>query len=124
MMAAEHDGNCVPGSTEPSRHWYLWLTAISAGGLAIRVAYVLIAKRHAGLPFNDASYYHYQADLIAEGKGWFINPDTYFYFHNQIVPAAEHPPLWTLVLAVAAFVGCKSYLSQLFCACVVGSGAV
>jgi len=123
-MAAVQDGNRVPGGAESPRHWYLWLTAISAGGLAVRVAYVLIAKRHAGLPFNDALYYHYQADLLAEGKGWFINPVSYLDFHHQIVPAAEHPPLWTLVLAVAAFVGCKSYLSQLFCACVVGSVAV
>jgi 4-amino-4-deoxy-L-arabinose transferase-like glycosyltransferase len=121
-MAASDVENAGSARTSPHR-WYLWASAISLGALAIRVGYVLISKRHSGVPFNDAFYFHYQANLLAEGKGWFIDPVSYL-FHHRIVQAADHPPLWTLVLALAAFVGLKSYLSQLLWACVVGTGAV
>jgi 4-amino-4-deoxy-L-arabinose transferase-like glycosyltransferase len=123
MAAAEVE---KPGSvwTSSPRRWYLWASAISVGGLGIRVGYVLISKRRSGVPFNDAFYFHYQANLLVEGKGWFIDPGSYLYLHHRIAQAADHPPLWTLVLAAAAFVGLKSYLSQLLWACVVGTGTV
>ncbi len=107
------------------RHWYWWLTALSAVGLAVRVLYVVVAKDHVHVPFNDSFYFHYQANLLVQGKGWFINPFAYFFVdHHLVVQAADHPPLWTLVLAIPAAVGIQGYVSQLFWGCVVGSGAV
>ena len=110
-------------SGAPDRHWYGWLTVISLGGLLVNVTYVLVSKRHS-LPAGDAFYYHYQANLIVQGKGWFIDPAVYLLKHHPIVPAAEHAPLWTVALALADALGLRSYLAQLLWACLVGAGAV
>ncbi len=106
------------------RRWYRWLTAVSLVGLAIRVTYVAVAKYHVHVPFNDSFYFHYQANLLVQGKGWFINPFAYFFGGHQAVQAADHPPLWTLVLAIPSAVGIQGYVSHLFWACLVGTGAV
>jgi hypothetical protein len=100
-----------------------WFWAAGALGLAIRLGYVFAYKQHAQAA-GDAFYYHYQADLLVQGK-WFVNPARYLLGPHQVLPAADHPPLWTLVLAAAAAVGVKGYLGQLIWACVVGAaGAV
>jgi len=104
-----------------SRRWHLQLIAISLVGLALRIGYVLLYRRHAA-PTGDAFFYHYQANLLVSGK-WFINPYQYFYFRHA-VPAADHPPLWTLVLALASLVGVKSFFGQILWSCLVGSVAV
>ncbi len=100
----------------------MWLTLISVGGLAVSSTYVFLTNLHS-VPVGDGLYYHYQADLLAEGKGWFIAPWKYLWTH-KVVQSAQHPPLWTLVLAAAAFIGLKSYVAQLFWACLVGGFAV
>lgn len=100
-----------------------WLLAAGALGLAVRLGYVLAYKRHAQ-PAGDAFYYHFQAELLAQGK-WFVNPAGYLFGTHQLLPAADHPPLWTLVLAVASAAGVHSFLGQLIWGCVVGAaGAV
>ncbi len=86
--------------------------------------YVFVSNPHGKVPFNDAFYYHYQAKLIVEGKGWFIQPFDYYFRHGQVSQSAAHPPLWTIVLALATLAGLRSYLSQLVLACVIGAGAV
>ena len=124
-MITEHDFGLPDGPhSELSARWLVALTGVSILGLAIRVVYVLVSKYHAHIPFNDSFYFHYQANLLVEGTGWFINPSTYFFEHHQLVQAADHPPMWTLVLAGAAAIGLKGYVSQLFWGCVVGAGAV
>jgi 4-amino-4-deoxy-L-arabinose transferase-like glycosyltransferase len=116
------DVSSVEGERRPSpRRWHLQLIAISLVGLALRVGYVYLYRRHAP-PTGDAFFYHYQANLLVSGK-WFINPYQYFYFRH-VVPAADHPPLWTLVLALASLVGIKSFFAQILWSCVVGSVAV
>jgi len=90
-------------------------------GLALRIGYVYLYRRHAP-PTGDAFFYHYQANLLVSGK-WFINPYQYLYFRHA-VPAADHPPLWTLVLALASVVGIKSFFAQILWSCVIGSVAV
>jgi len=119
LRKAEDDGATT--HRQPTR-WYWWLATVSLVGLGVRVAYVLLSERHA-VPDGDAFYFHLQANLIANGTGWFVDPLTYAHSH-RIVPGADHPPLWTLVLAVASVVGAKSYLSQLLWACVVGTAGV
>lgn len=104
------------------RRWYVWLALVSFVGLCIRVVYVLVSKRQA-VPGGDAFYFHLQANLLVNGKGWFIDPWAYIH-HHQVVESAYHPPLWSLVLAAPSAIGAKSYLSQLLWACVVGTAAV
>lgn len=102
--------------------WQIKLVTVTFVGLCIRVAYVLIDKRHV-LPSGDSFYFHLQANLIVDGAGWFLDPWAYIH-HHQIVQSAYHPPLWTLVLAAPSALGAKSYLSQLLWSCVVGAAAV
>jgi 4-amino-4-deoxy-L-arabinose transferase-like glycosyltransferase len=101
--------------------WPLSMLLITVLALAVRLGYAFIYRRQAQ-PTGDAYYYHYQANLLASGKG-FINPDTY-YFVGRTVAAADHPPLWTLVLALAALTGLKSFFSQILWSCVIGALSV
>ena len=104
-----------------TRRWHFRLIAISLVGLGLRIGYVYLYRRHAA-PTGDAFFYHYQANLLVAGK-WFINPYQYFYFKHA-APAADHPPLWTLVLALASLVGIKSFFAQILWSCMIGSVAV
>ena len=40
---------------------------------------------------------------------------------SQVVPGATHPPLWTLVLALAAVLGSTTFFGQLLWSCVIGA---
>ena len=57
-------------------------------GLALRVGYVFAYRRHI-TPTGDAFYFHYQADLLASGKG-FIDPYSLFWAADG--RARRHPP--------------------------------
>jgi 4-amino-4-deoxy-L-arabinose transferase-like glycosyltransferase len=126
-------GDEIPSASEqPSREaadgpvrgrwkWHVGLLVIALVGLGLRIGYVYLYRHHAS-PTGDAYFYHYQANLLVSGK-WFINPYDFGYFGTS-VPAADHPPLWTLVLALASALGIKSFFGQILWSCVVGSIAV
>jgi 4-amino-4-deoxy-L-arabinose transferase-like glycosyltransferase len=103
------------------RQWYLRLTLLSIAGAVAPVVWILQRKRHA-VPSGDAVYFHSQASLIANGAGWFISP--FASLNHVIVPSAQHPPLWVLVLSFADTIGITSFSSQLLATCVIGAGAV
>jgi 4-amino-4-deoxy-L-arabinose transferase-like glycosyltransferase len=95
------------------------LAAIALLGLAVRVAYVLIARD--GVQFSGDSYfYHRGATLLAEGHG-FIEP---FFYPKHIVQAAEHPPLYLVYLAVPSLFGWTSTLTHLLWSCVLGTATI
>jgi 4-amino-4-deoxy-L-arabinose transferase-like glycosyltransferase len=110
----------VPRS-ESFRPRHVWLALIALGGLGVRIGYVFLYRRHA-VPSGDAFFYHYQANLLVAGKG-FINPYSYLFFHHS-VPSADHPPLWTLVLAVGSLLGLKSFFAQILWGCLIGALAI
>ncbi|MEA2365038.1 MAG: hypothetical protein QOI32_550 [Thermoleophilaceae bacterium] len=96
------------------------LAAIAAAGLAVRVAYtLLIAKDTSGI--GDFFFYHGQANLLAEGKG-FIHP--LFYLDGLTAPSAEHPPLWPLVLSVTSLLGGTGFEAHRLTGCVLGALAI
>src|SRR5579863_5927842 len=65
-------------STRPrAGAWWTPLLVTVALGLALRVGYVFLYRHHVRLT-GDAFYYHYQANLLASGKG-FINPYSLYY---------------------------------------------
>jgi peptidoglycan/LPS O-acetylase OafA/YrhL len=113
----------APEAQPDSRHgssWALGITLIAVGGLAIRVAYVLWTPHlHLG---GDAAYYHYQANLLANGHG-FAEPFTYLGT-KRIVPSAYHPPLWTLYLSAFSVVGLKSWLTHRLAGCLLGTASI
>lgn len=95
----------------------LRLAAIAAAGLAVRVAYtLLIAKDTSGI--GDFFFYHGQANLLAEGKG-FVHP--LFYVEGIVAPSAEHPPLWPMVLSVTSWLGGTGFEAHRVTGCVLGT---
>jgi 4-amino-4-deoxy-L-arabinose transferase-like glycosyltransferase len=97
------------------------LSVIVAVGLAIRLVYALaLAPDPAFL--SDANYFHLLANLVADGHG-FIHP---FSLTTEGLhrPTAEHPPLYTLVLAVPSALGATSYDAHRVVSCLLGTGTV
>jgi 4-amino-4-deoxy-L-arabinose transferase-like glycosyltransferase len=104
----------------PKRFW-IGLALITAAALAWRVGYVLWNVDRIALG-GDASYYHYQANDIADGR-WFIDPFQYRYW-GRITPSAGHPPAYLLYLAgVSTFSG-ASELTLRLASTLLGAGAI
>jgi 4-amino-4-deoxy-L-arabinose transferase-like glycosyltransferase len=101
--------------------WRGRVALVVVGGLALRIGYVFAYRRHI-TPTGDAFYFHYQADLLASGKG-FIDPYSLFWA-QRVVPGATHPPLWTLVVALAAALGSTTFFAQLLWSCAIGAVSV
>ena len=104
----------------PDWRWWAWVAAITVAGLIVRLVYVWVSRRGVELE-GDPVYYHQGANLLAEGKG-FINP-----FQHQLgneVQAADHPPLYTVYLALFSFVCIKSVTGHLVASCLLGAAAI
>lgn len=105
----------------PSHRWFAWaLLAVAAGGLALRVAYVLLERRDIDFG-GDARFYHESANLLAEGKG-FISP--FARDAGRVVESAEHPPLYLVFLAVPSALRLTSTLSHLLWSCALGAATI
>lgn len=91
------------------RGWRLWLGAIAAVGLLIRLVYVF-AFKGSSAPVGDGGYYHHAANLLADGHG-FIQPDL-LALMKGVHPAADHPPGYIVALAVPSAVGLHSVFSH------------
>jgi hypothetical protein len=92
------------------------LAAIAAGGLAVRLVYVLVLTPHLrGL--GDATYYHELANRLADGAG-FVDPG------NGTTPTALHPPLFPLLLALPSSLGLDSYTAHRVVVCLVGTATI
>jgi 4-amino-4-deoxy-L-arabinose transferase-like glycosyltransferase len=80
-------------------------------GLVVRVMFVR-AFASPDLHFDDGLWYHTQANLLADGKG-FIDPLAYV-FQGRVRESAGHPPLWVLVLGSVSWLGGTStYVHQI-----------
>lgn len=110
----------TPAETVVSRLAEVWRAAsfrarlgvIAAGALAVRFAYVLIAKRNQTLEPGevfpgDQFYYALAGDALADGKG-FVVPWHHVLIAEGLAPAgsaaahaADHPPLTALAAALA-----------------------
>lgn len=115
----------MPGRLQaatPNPRWFRpALALVVVGALAVRVVYVF-AYRRDFTPGGDAFFYHAGANLLAEGKG-FIQPQFYVRYGLHR-PAAEHPPLYLIFLAIPSVLGMKSVLVHLLWSCVLGTGTV
>ena len=101
-----------------------WVAGVSAVGLAIRLIYAFVVKSGAPLQ-GDALYYHGQARLNLEGH-WFANPFVTTARHHSaaLVPSAQHPPLFTLLLTAGDAVGLGTLRAQLVLVCLVGTATI
>ncbi|WP_426571047.1 ArnT family glycosyltransferase [Aquihabitans sp. McL0605] len=82
-----------------------WVLAATVLGAVVRIAW-LINQWNNPIGFEDAFFYHHQANLLADGHG-FISPFP-FLSSGIASPAAEHPPLYSLYLSVFSFLGATS----------------
>lgn len=87
------------------------LALIAAAGGALRVLYLLTIARHV-TGFGDWHFYHWQAGLIADGRGWL---EPYRLMESgKALPSAGHPPLYPLALAGVSLLGGDSELAHRF----------
>ncbi|MDQ6783753.1 MAG: glycosyltransferase family 39 protein [Actinomycetota bacterium] len=94
---------------------------ICVTALLLRVGYVF-GLEHPTTIGGDAYVYHFGAQLLVHGKG-FIDP----YAHNivgQVHQTAQHPPLYTLALAVPSALGLGTFLDHQLWSCVIGTATV
>ena len=106
----------------PSARWFrVGLAAIAVLALAIRVGYVL-GWHHPERIGGDAFYYHFGANLLADGKG-FLNPFRLIYDHIH-TPGANHPPLYLMALSIGSVVGLDSYFDHQLLSCLMGTATV
>ncbi|MCW2548450.1 MAG: hypothetical protein JWN96_2910, partial [Mycobacterium sp.] len=90
-------------------------------GLTVRLGYVFIYQYHVPIG-GDSFYYHYGANLLADGKG-FIQPYDY-YQRGWTVQAAEHPPLYIAVLGLESWIGLHTYLDHQILSCLIGTATI
>jgi hypothetical protein len=102
-----------------TRAFWLGLTAIASGGLALRLWYGFTVP---GALDGDSNYYHLQANLFADGR-WFIEPFRAL-FDGQSVTSARHPPLWSLVLSTGSALGFRSIDAHRVVGCLIGTATV
>ena len=98
-----------------------WLLGATLLGAIVRVAW-LANRWNDPIGFEDAFFYHHQANLLADGQG-FVSP---FPLLSSGIswPAAEHPPLFSLYLAVWSFLGATSVGWHQLATTVLGIGTV
>ena len=121
-------------STRRRRRFLLGLCAIAVVGLGVRVGYLATEEWDDPLE-GDAFFYHHEANLLAEGKGY-IDP---FRYEQGLrgsfdatradgstvtvgvdispgveQPTAAHPPAWPVVLAGFSAIGLDSPLAHKF----------
>jgi 4-amino-4-deoxy-L-arabinose transferase-like glycosyltransferase len=93
----------------PKRGFALRLAGLAAAGVGLRALYLFTVGRDVN-GAGDWHFYHWQANLIAEGRG-FIEPFK-FLFDHHVSPSAGHPPLYPLALASVSKLGGTGELSH------------
>lgn len=93
----------------PTRAFALRLAGLAAAGVALRALYLFTVGRHV-TGIGDWHFYHWQANLIADGHG-FVEPYKWTFEHRAS-PSAGHPPLYPLALSVVSLLGGTSELSH------------
>ena len=105
-----------------SRRFALWLLAATLVGLAVRFVYIFGFKWNQGIG-GDAAYYHYQANALAQGLG-FVDPWSWAVRKTGTFPGAEHPPLYTMFLAIPSSLGFDTFRQHVIAGGLLGSFTV
>jgi 4-amino-4-deoxy-L-arabinose transferase-like glycosyltransferase len=93
------------------------LVMVLALATAVRVAFIF-GFHHDFALTSDAWVYHHEARFVANGRG-FVSPVSWF-FEQKVKPAADHPPLYIVLLAITYVLGVRSHLAQLALNGVIG----
>ncbi|MBD0281647.1 MAG: glycosyltransferase family 39 protein [Thermoleophilaceae bacterium] len=111
-----------PARLASRRGFWPPLLAIVAAGVVIRVLYTLVEAPWPPPGLDDQFYFSALPKLLAEGHG-FVAPFR-FAFRDEIVRTAEHPPLYSVVLAGPAKLGLTSPDAQRLAGAAFGAGTV
>ncbi len=97
-----------------------WTTTAAAAivGVALRMAYVLGAVRDRIVLDGDSRTYHWLADGLANGRGYIRASD--YVFHGEVIPTAEFPPAYPMLLAVLDLVGIDAPIGQRLVGTLIG----
>lgn len=96
------------------------LGIITAIGIVVRFAYVYARRDHA--LWGDAFVYHHGANLLVHGHGFIVPLQYLLYGHS--VQAADHPPLFTLFLALPSSLGLDTPLTHMVWSALLGCTTV
>lgn len=99
--------------------WVAMVVIVAVGG-GIRLWHLFNTKWDTPIA-GDAKYYHEQANLLAEGKGYI---DPFAYAEGVTRPSAVHPPLYPTVLAGFSAVGLDTQNQHRLITVVMGTGAI
>ena len=97
------------------------LAVIAAVGVAVRALYLFTIGRHV-TGIGDWHFYHWQANLIADGHG-FAEPYKWRIEH-RLSPSAGHPPLYPLALAGVSALGGTGELAHRCAGLVFGAATI
>lgn len=106
-----------------ARRYGASLTGIALVGLGSRVWHTAAVEWDRPLGLSDAGYYFGQAKLFAEGQG-FVNPFLPFGLPASERASAQHPPLFSTLLALGRLVGIDTPNGARVLCCVVGAAGV
>jgi 4-amino-4-deoxy-L-arabinose transferase-like glycosyltransferase len=102
------------------RAFWWWVAAIAAVAVALRVLYVATTLWDKPLG-DDAQFYFLESTLLAHGH-FFVAPFVYtFSLGRQTLPTAAHPPLFTVLLAVAHLAGVHTENAYRVLCCFLGA---
>jgi 4-amino-4-deoxy-L-arabinose transferase-like glycosyltransferase len=120
----------------PTRRFAYWLVGIAGVGMLVRLMNVYWWRPTTDRPgyhgyrlWGDAYYYHWQANLLADGK-FFIDPVRYLnplhvaFQGPTEVASAGHPPLYTLYLTMWSLVGIDSVTAHRVVSGLLGVGTI
>ena len=112
-----------------------WLAAITAGGLLLRVFWVLAVRPDCGPDgtgssgclailggVNDPLHFHLQANQMADGH-WFLDP-LLFRATGEAMPSASKMPLFSTYLGIVSFFGGDTVLAHRIASCIAGAAAI
>ena len=120
----EREGSgCAPGSARTLEAVHDLVAGHHRVALAWRIAYAVIWKWDQ-LVTGDAYFYHHQANGLVDGFGFYR-----FLPHSvqRLVPngpAADHPPLYPLYLALFSLFGGRSFHVHMIASCLLGAATV
>jgi 4-amino-4-deoxy-L-arabinose transferase-like glycosyltransferase len=103
---AQRPSPAAPERPGPWPRFWPALLAIVAAGVASRVVYTLAEAPWPPSGLDDQFYFSALPKLLADGHG-FIAPFKHVFDHVSVA-TAEHPPLYSVVLAGPALVGLDS----------------
>ena len=95
----------MPALAKRATNFWFLVGAASFVSLVVGILSIVQGMPVIG-PWGDAHYYHYGANLLVEGHGWILPYD--FRELGVVTPAADHPPIFILYLAMFSLVGLDS----------------